>query len=99
MKDRRDAVRQNLPVAVEQRDVDRKADARPWHHLPLECIAMDIDDTRQHEQAIGIDAAHGRSRSRSVQSGDLTALVNVDGYVGERAINQHAAAFDPKRAG
>jgi hypothetical protein len=48
---RGDAVGDRLPVAVDQRDVDREIDARPRHHLPLERIAMQIDDARQHQKA------------------------------------------------
>ena len=38
-----------LPVAVDQRHIDRKIDTRARHHLPLERIAMQIDDARQHQ--------------------------------------------------
>jgi hypothetical protein len=50
-----DAVRDRLPVAVDQCDVDRKIDPGARHHLPLERIAMQIDNARQHQQAAGID--------------------------------------------
>ena len=43
-----DAVADRLPVAVNERDVDREVDARTRHHLPLERIAMQIDNARQH---------------------------------------------------
>ena len=62
VKDRGDAVADRLPVAVDQRHIDREIDAGARHHLPLECIAMQIDDARQHQQAAGIDARANRAR-------------------------------------
>lgn len=56
MKDRRDAVSDRLPVAIGQCHVDRKIDAGAGHHLPLERIAVQIDDTRQHFQAARINS-------------------------------------------
>ena len=54
--DGRDAIADRLPIAVDKRNVDREIDAGARHHLPLERVAMEIDDSRQHQQAIGIDA-------------------------------------------
>ena len=55
VKDRGDAVANGLPVAVGQRHVDGKADAGTRHHLPLECVTMQVDDSRQHLEVAGID--------------------------------------------
>jgi hypothetical protein len=49
MIDGRDAVGDRLPVAVDQRDVDRKVDSGARHHLPLERIAMQIDNAGQYQ--------------------------------------------------
>ena len=68
VKHRGDAVGDRLPVAVDQRHIDGKIDAGARHHLPLERVAVQIDDARQHLQAAGIDAerhrAHGPSPRR-----------------------------------
>jgi hypothetical protein len=56
MEHRGDAVGERLPVAVEERDVHGEVDARPRHHLPLECVAMDVHDAGQHHEAVGLDA-------------------------------------------
>ncbi len=45
-----DAVRDQLPVGVDQRHVDRKVDTGARHHLPLERIAVQVDDAGQHQQ-------------------------------------------------
>src|ERR1700722_12067275 len=50
------SVADGLPVAVDQCHIDGKIDAGARHHLPLERIAMQIDDARQHQQATCIDA-------------------------------------------
>ena len=55
MKNRGDAISDRLPVAVDQGHVDGKIDPGTRHHLPLERIAMQIDDSRQHQQVAGID--------------------------------------------
>src|SRR5712672_970709 len=46
--DRGDSVADSLPVAVDQSYIDGKIDTRAGHDLPLERIAMQIDDARQH---------------------------------------------------
>ncbi len=75
MIDGGDAVGDRLPVAVEQRHIDRKIDAGARHHLPLERIAMQVDDARQHQETAGIEASEpGASRGRVRADGaDLTA--------------------------
>jgi hypothetical protein len=50
VKDRGDAVADRLTVAVGERHIDRKTDAGAGHHLPLERVAMQIDDARQHHE-------------------------------------------------
>src|SRR6266403_2182528 len=55
MKDRGDAISDCLAVAVGQGNVDGKIDAGAGHHLSLERVAMQIDDSRQHQQVAGID--------------------------------------------
>ena len=48
---RGDAVGEQLRLGVAQRDVGREIDAGPRLHLPLERVAVDVDDARQHQQA------------------------------------------------
>ena len=57
MKGRGDAIGDKLAVGILQRQRDVEADAWPRHDLSLEAVAVDIDDSRKHEQAVGID--HG----------------------------------------
>ena len=56
MVDGRNPVADRLPVAVNKRHIDRKIDAGARHHLPLEGVAMQVDNARQNQQAAGIDA-------------------------------------------
>ncbi len=55
VKHRGDAVADRLAIAVGQCHVDRKVDAGAGHHLPLEGIAMKIDDAGQHQQVARVD--------------------------------------------
>ena len=57
VKDRGDAIGDRLAVAVHQRDVDGKADAGPRHQLPLEGIAMNIDDAGQDIEPARVEGA------------------------------------------
>ncbi len=54
MERRGDAVRQQLRFRVVQRDIGSEADARSRLQLPLERIAMEVDDSRQHQQTARI---------------------------------------------
>jgi hypothetical protein len=84
----RDAVGQHLPVGIDERDVEVEADARPRHHLPLEGIAMNVDDARQHDEAVSIDAAARRGvaadradyarRRRQMEGGALERVADED---------------------
>ncbi|MGY3425051.1 hypothetical protein ACVWZW_005526 [Bradyrhizobium sp. F1.13.4] len=84
MKHRGDAVADRLAVAVGERHVDRKVDPGARHHLPLEGIAMQIDDARQDQQiarvdrkpgpaARGIDLCNVRSGHEKRRFGELGA--------------------------
>ena len=93
VKDRGDAVGDRLPVAVDQRHVDREIDAGARHHLPLEGIAMQVDDARQHQQAAGIEAeraaavvANRPRRSRGRRSAARFRRISL--------AEQRPAAFD-----
>ena len=66
MEDRGDAVRDRLPVAVDQRDVDREIDLGPRHHLPFERVAMQVDDAGQYQQVARIERD---ARARSGRTG------------------------------
>lgn len=70
--DRGDAIGDCLPVAVEQRHVDGKIYARTWHHLPLEGIAVQIDDFRQNLDAACIDG-NGTACLLRAYGGDVAA--------------------------
>ena len=48
-----------------------KSDARPRLQLPLERVAVDVDDARQHQQAARIER---RCRARATDAGDAAVL-------------------------
>jgi hypothetical protein len=50
-----DAVGERLSIAFKQCHVDGKSDSRPRHHLPLERIAVDVDNPGEDQKARGID--------------------------------------------
>ena len=88
-----DAVAHRLPVAFHQRHVDGKTDAGPRHQLPLECVAVDIDDTGQHVQAARIDAA--AVAGLAADGTDRTVrFVDVDGRVAPCAADQCLSALN-----
>ena len=45
----------SLTVTFLKRQGERKRNAGPRHHLPLERIAMNIDDTGEHQEPAGVD--------------------------------------------
>ena len=92
MIDGGDPVADRLPVAVEQRHIDREIDAGARHHLPLERVAMQIDDARQHQEAAGVDAERAAAVVRA-DGGDLAARDPQRGFV-EFVAEQGPAAFD-----
>jgi len=55
VEQRRDAVRDRLPITFMQRNVDGKHRGRTRQHLPLKRVAVDIDDTGQYQQTIRIE--------------------------------------------
>jgi len=63
MRGNRVIVSDRLSVAVDQGHIDRKIDTGAGHHLSLERVAMQVDDSRQHQQAAAsyrAIRAHGR---------------------------------------
>ena len=88
MKHRGDAVGDGLAVAVDQRDVDREVDAGARHHLPLEGIAMHIDDAGQHQQVARIDR-QPRTAARCID------LRNVRAGHGKRSFDELGADQGP----
>ncbi len=92
---RGDAVRDHLPVALDERDVDRYVDAGPRHHLSLEGVAVDVDDTRQYEQAVGIER-HAAGRVRAEPGDDSVGCADVNAGVLELIVEQHLSGNDAK---
>lgn len=87
-----DAVGDRLAVAIDQRDVDRKVHLWPRHHLPLEGIAMDIDDARQHHEVACVQ----RERAASVfwaKLADFAAGDRERGFL-EFAVDQGTPGFN-----
>ena len=69
---RGDAVADDLAVGVGKRDVDREIDPGARHHLPLEGIAMQIDDAGQYQQAARIER-QPRTAARRIDLRDLSS--------------------------
>ena len=92
MIDGRDPVADRLPVAVDQRHIDRKIDAGARHHLPLEGVAMQIDNARQNQQAAGIDA--GRAVAVVRTHGDDLAASDAQRGFDDFVAEQGPATFD-----
>src|SRR6185312_2308320 len=92
MEDGGDAVGDGLAVAIEQRHVDRKIDAGTRHHLPLERIAVQIDNAGKHQKIARIDVQGGAS----IASADVTNFSVDNSHRGfdDFAAEQGAAALD-----
>ncbi len=86
-----DAVSDRLPVAVGQRDIGGEIDAGARHHLPFECVAMQVDDPGQHLQASGIDPQRNPAMARAGR-GDL-AVRDLQAGFEKLAAEQRPAAF------
>jgi hypothetical protein len=93
MNDGRDAVGDGLPIAFEQRNVDRKSYSRPRHHLSLEGIAVDVDDPGKDQKAAGVDPPFG-VRLRADAGDDPGLAIEIDAGLLERASDERATAFD-----
>ncbi|GCC49391.1 hypothetical protein chiPu_0033520 [Chiloscyllium punctatum] len=92
MEDGGDAVGDRLPIAVDQCHVGREVDAWARHHLPLERIAVQIDDAGQHQEAAGIDMKRGAPLF-GVERADVAARGAQRGLY-ECTVNQRAPALD-----
>lgn len=101
VKYRGDAVADRLAVAVGERNVDREVDAGARYHLPLEGIAVQIDDAGQDQQIACIDR-QPRPAARGVDPGDILSghrqrrLDEVGADQGPAAFQEyvcHAIAF------
>jgi hypothetical protein len=90
--DGRDAVADRLTVAVDERDIDGEINTGARHHLPLERIAVQIDDTRQHDEATCIDAESAAAGFRT-HGADLAAR-NQQRRILDFVAEQGPAAFD-----
>jgi hypothetical protein len=93
MKDGRDAVGDGLPIAFDERNVDRKSHSRPRHHLSLEGIAVDVDDPGKDQKAAGVDRPLG-ARLRADAGDDPGLAIEIDAGLLERAPDERATCFD-----
>ena len=64
-----DAVGEQLRLGITDRDLGGELDPGPRLHLPLERVAVQVDDPRQHEQAARVQrrAAAGAIADRSTR--------------------------------
>ena len=93
MENRGNAVCYRLPVAVEERDVHGEAHARPRHHLPLEGVAMDVDDAGQHQQARGIEAPPRRGLVADVDNQTICGR-KIEACVFQTIADERASSLD-----
>ena len=93
MKDGRDAVGDGLPIAFEQRNVDRKSHSRPRHHLSLEGVAMDVDDAGKDQKAARVDRPLG-ARLHAEAGDDPALAIEIDAGLLETALDERATSFD-----
>jgi hypothetical protein len=92
VKDRRYAIGDRLAVAVDQRHIHGKINAGTWHHLPLEGIAVQIDDSRQYLQTVCIDGNRASCLLRA--HGDNVAACYAQRGLMKFAAEKGPAAFD-----
>jgi len=93
VEDGGDAVGDGLPIAFEQRHIDRKSDSWSRHHLPLEGIAVDVDDPGQDQKAAGVDHPLG-ARLRADAGDDPTLAIEIDAGLLETDPDERATPFD-----
>src|SRR5262249_14318930 len=96
VKDGRDAVGDGLPIAFEQRNVDRKSHSRPRHHLSLEGVAVVVDEPGKYQNAAGVDRSPG-ARVRADAGDDPALAIEIDAGLLERAPDERATSFDAHR--
>src|SRR6516162_6941297 len=86
------AVGDRLAVAVDERDIDRKVDARARHHLPFERVAVQIDDTRQNQKGARVEFNRAAFLVRT-DAADFAVSDRQRGFQ-NFSVKQRAAAFD-----
>ena len=95
MEDGGDAVGDGLAIALEERDIERKSDARPRHHLAFEGVAVNVDDSGKNEKATGVDRTLGR-RIQADPGDDARLGAEVHAGVFKAAMHQRTRPFDAK---
>ncbi len=92
MKNRGDAVSDGLAVAFEHGDVDCETHARPRHHLPFEGVTVDIDNTRQNEETVGVEGRSGARRAAEIANHAVDGI-EIDGRVFQAVADKRQAAL------
>jgi hypothetical protein len=88
-----DAVCEQRPVRIAQREIDIEGHAGAGHDVAFEGVAMAIDDAGQHQQAGGIEAQSARPRDSADRRYQRSVCDDVER--GE-AIRQHPAPGNMK---
>ena len=95
MEDGGDAVGDGLTITLEQRDIERKRNAGPWHYLAFKGVSVNVDDSGKNEKATGVDRTWG-CRVQA-DAGDASRFGGeVHAGVFEAALHQRAPALDAK---
>src|SRR5262249_39772754 len=95
VEDGGDPVGDGLSIAFQERNFDRKSDPRPRHHLSFECIAVDVDDPGENQEAVRIDCPLGRYVRADVADDSLVAI-QMNAGVLETALDECATSFDAR---
>ena len=91
MKCRGDAVGQQLPFGLGQRQIEGEADAGARLDLPLEGVAVDVDNAGQHLQPARVQHRATTAARRDTPLGD-PQITGDEPSVGK----QHLAAGNPQ---
>jgi len=93
MEDGGDAVGERLSIAFKQCHVEGKSDSRPRHHLPLERVAVHVDDPGEDQKARGIDRPLGARLCADARDHPALAIDINAGFL-ETSLEERATSFD-----
>jgi len=93
VKSGRHPVGDKLAIRFAQSEPHVEHDLRSRHDLTLKGIAVNIDDSRQHQQSGRVDPADGPGACVPFDSGDRS-VCNMQGRGHQPPFAQHAPALD-----
>src|SRR5262249_50223929 len=90
-----DAVGDRLPVAVDERDVERDVDPRARHDLPLKGVAVNIYNARKQQETSAVERA-GAGLIRTDGRDEPVVWADMHRRFLEAPVNQDLCAGDAK---